>query len=159
MVGDSRVVMKTKGSDSQLIVDAQKVTSFMNGHHVEVSATVVAPSSSHYTSSRKAKSLGDAKALLPDNDMLVLQNHFSFLDGLETTDARGDPHTGTPIILTTIVEFNSKHITVKNQVISKFWADPNEMEEHASDTWEEIVCTKRKPRRPPKGTSKSKKIC
>jgi len=31
------------------------------------------------------------------------------------------------------------------------------MEEHANDTGEEIVHTKRKPRRPPKGTGKSKK--
>ena len=39
----------------------------------------------------------------------------------------------------------------------KFWVDPNEMEEHANDNREEIVRTKRKPGRPPKGTSKSKK--
>ena len=38
----------------------------------------------------------------------------------------------------------------------KFWADPNEMEEDASDTGEEIVCTKRKSGRPPKGIGKSK---
>jgi len=31
------------------------------------------------------------------------------------------------------------------------------MEEHANDNREEIVRTKRKPGRPPKGTSKSKK--
>jgi len=43
-------------------------------------------------------------------------------------------------------------------VVAKFWVDPNEMEEDASDTGEEIVCTKRKPRRPPKETDKSKKI-
>jgi len=72
---------------------------------------------------RKAKSLGDVKALL-----LVLQNHFSSLGGLETAD-----------------------------VVSKFWVDPNEMEKDVSDTGEQIVCTKRKLGRPPKGTSKSKK--
>jgi len=60
---------------------------------------------------------------------LVLQNHFSSLDGLEIID-----------------------------VVSEFWVDPNDMEEDASDTGEEIVCTKRKPGRPPKGTGKSKKI-
>jgi len=43
-------------------------------------------------------------------------------------------------------------------VVSKFWVDPNEMEEDASDTGEEIVCTKRKPWRPHKGTGKLKKI-
>jgi len=31
------------------------------------------------------------------------------------------------------------------------------MEKHASDTGEEIVCPKRKPGRPPKGTGTSKK--
>jgi len=69
----------------------------------------------------------------------------------------GDPHIGSSIISIAIVEFNSDHITVENRVISKFWADPNEMEEHANDTWEEIVRTKRKTGRPPKGTGKSKK--
>ena len=81
---------------------------------MEVSATVVVPSLSRHTSPWKAKSLWDAKALLPYNNTLVLQNHFSSLDGLETTDAGGDPHTGTPIILTAIVEFNSEHVTVEN---------------------------------------------
>jgi len=80
------------------------------------------------------KSLRDAKALLPDNDTLVLQNHFSSLDGLETIDARGDPHTSTPIILTAIVEFNYEDIAIENQVISKFWATHTELEEHVSDT-------------------------
>jgi len=61
--------------------------------------------------------------------LLVLQNHFSSLDGLKTTN-----------------------------VVSKFWVDPNEMEKDASDTGEEIVCIKRKPGRPHKGTGKSKKI-
>jgi len=90
---------------------------------VKVSAIVTVPSSSPHTSPRKAKSLRDVKAL-----SLVLQNHFSSLDGLETTN-----------------------------VVSKFWADPNEMEEDVSDTREEIVCSKRKLGRPPKGTGKSKK--
>jgi len=87
------------------------------------------------------------KALLPDNDMLVLQNHFSSLDGLETTNVGGDPHISASIISTAIVKFNSDHITVENWVVSKFWVDPNEMEEHASDTRKEIVHTKRKTRR------------
>jgi len=43
-------------------------------------------------------------------------------------------------------------------VVSKFWADPNEMEKDANDNGKEIVCTKRKPKRPPKGTGKSKKL-
>jgi len=120
---------------------------------VEVSAIVTVPSLSPHTSSRKAKSLGDIKEL-----SLVLQNHFSSLDGSETTDVGGDPNIGASIIPTVIAEINSDHITVKNQVVSKFWADPNEMEENASDTGEEIVHTKRKPERPPKGTGKSKKI-
>jgi len=81
---------------------------------VEVSSTVTVPSPSCHTSPWKAKSLWDAKALLLDNDTLVLQNHFSSLDGLETIDAGGDPHTCTPIIPTTIVEFNSEHVTVEN---------------------------------------------
>jgi len=92
---------------------------------VEVSAIVYVPSPSPHTSHKKAKSLGDVKALL-----LVLQNHFSSLDGLESTN-----------------------------VVSKFWVDPNEMEEDANDTGEDIVYTKRKPGRPPKGTGKSKKNC
>jgi len=65
----------------------------------------------------------DVKALL-----LVLQNHFSFLDGLEATN-----------------------------VVLKFWVDPYKMEEDASDTGEKIVCTKRKLSIPPKETGKSKK--
>ena len=72
---------------------------------------------------------------------MVLQNHFSSLDGLETTNAGGDPHIGTPIIPTAIVEFNYEHITVENRVVSNFWADLNEMEEHASDTRKEVVYT------------------
>jgi len=95
----------------------------IDGHHVEVVAIAIVPSSSPHTSPRKAKPLGDVKAL-----SLVLQNHFSSLDGLETTN-----------------------------VVSKFWVNPNEMEEDASDIGEEIVCTKRKPGRPPKGIGKSKK--
>ena len=95
----------------------------IDGHHVEVSANVTTSSSSPHASPRKAKPLGDVKALL-----LVLQNHFSSLDGLETTN-----------------------------VVSKFWVDPNEMEENASDIGEEIVCTKRKPERPPKGIGQFKK--
>ena len=70
----------------------------------------------------------------------------------------GDPHIGVSIIPTVIVEFNYDHIIIENRVISKFWVDPNEMEEHVSDTGEEIVRTKRKPGKPPKGTGKSKKI-
>ena len=46
---------------------------------------------------------------------------------------------------------------IENQVVSKFWADSNEMEEDASDNGEETVHTKRKPGRPPKGTGKSRK--
>ena len=133
------------------------VTTLIDVHHVEVFANMIVPSPSHHTSPRKAKSLWDAKALLPDNDTLVLQNQFSSLDGLKTTNVRGDPHTGTPIILTTIVKFNSEHITVGNQVVSKFWAAPSEMEEHASDIGEEIVCTTTRLGRPPKGTGKYKK--
>jgi len=98
-------------------------TNLIDGHHVEVYAIVTIPPLSPHTSPRKARPLGDVKAL-----SLVLQNHFSSLDGLETTN-----------------------------VVSKFWVDPNEMEEDVSDIGEEIVCTKRKPGRPPKGTGKSRK--
>jgi len=123
MVRNSPAVMQAKGSESQLVVDP--VSTLIDGHHVEVSstlvvsslschtssqkvislgdakapvttpidghhvATVVVISSSRHTSSQKDKSLEDVKALLPDNDTLVLQNHFSSLEGLETTDAGG----------------------------------------------------------------------
>jgi len=90
------------------------VMTLIDGHHVEVSVTVGIPSTSRHTSHWKAKSLWDAKALLPDNDTLVLQNHFSSLDSLQTTDARGDPYTVTSIILTAIAEFNYEHVTVEN---------------------------------------------
>ena len=53
----------------------------IDGYHVEVSAIVTVPSPSPYTSPRKAKSLGDVKT-----PSLVLQNHFSSLDDLETID-------------------------------------------------------------------------
>jgi len=39
MVGDSKVVMQAKGFDSQLVVDAKDVTTPIDNHHVEVSAT------------------------------------------------------------------------------------------------------------------------
>ncbi|XP_068461592.1 uncharacterized protein [Phaseolus vulgaris] len=84
--------------------------------------------------------------------LLILQNHFSSLEGLETTYVGGDPYIGTSIA---IVEFNYVHITVENHIGSKIWIDPNEMEKDASDTGKEIVRTKRKPRRPPKGTGKA----
>ena len=93
-------------ADSKVPINTQ-----IDGHHLEVSAIVIVPSLSPHTSHRKAKSLGDVKAL-----SLVLQNHFSSFDGLETIN-----------------------------VVSKFWVDPNEMEEDVNDTGEEIVCTKRKP--------------
>jgi len=127
MVEDSQTVMQAKGFDSQLVVDTKDVTTPIDGHHVEVSATVDVPSLSRHASPRMANSLRDANALLRDNDTLVLQNHFSSFDGLEITDAGGGPNTGMPIILTTIVDINSEHITIENQVVSKFWAYPSEM--------------------------------
>jgi len=51
------------------------------------------------------------------------------------------------------------NINVENQVVSKFWADPSEMEENASDIGAEIVRTTRKQGRLPKGTGKSKENC
>jgi len=114
MERDSPALMQAKGSDSQLVVDSQKVTTIIDGHHEEVFAIGVVPSLSCHTFPRKAKSLRDAKALLPNNDMLELKNHFSSLDGLETTNAGGDPHTCTPIIPTAIVEFNYEHTTIEN---------------------------------------------
>ena len=106
-------------------VSKAPINILIDDHHVEVSDIMTVPSPSTHTSPQKTKSLEDVKAL-----SLVLQNHFSSLDGLETID-----------------------------VVSKFWVDPNEMmEEDANDTREEIICTKRKQGRPPKGTGKSKKI-
>ena len=84
--------------------------------------------------------------------LLILQNHFSSLDGLETTYVGGDPYIGTSIA---IVEFNYVHITVLIHIGSKIWVDPNEMEKDAGGTGKEIVRTKRKPMRPPKGTGKA----
>ena len=78
------------------------------------------PSLSHHTFPWMAKSLGDVKALLSDNDTLVLQNHFSSFYGLETIDVGSDPHIDASIISTAIVEFNYDHITVENRVVSKF---------------------------------------
>ena len=131
----------------------QRVKSHANTNapvpNVEASAIVTVPSQSPHTSPRKAKYPGDVKAI-----SLVLQNHFSSLDGLETTDVGDDSHIGASTIPP--VGINSDHI--ENQVVSKFWADSNEMEEDASDNGEEAVCTKRKPGRPPKGTGKSRKI-
>ena len=111
------------------IVSTTSFTTPMDGHHMSAIVTVPSPS-------------------------LVLRNPFSSLEGLETTDVGGDPYIGTS---TAIVEFNYDHITVENHIGSKFWADPNEMEEDASDTGKEIVRTKRKLRRPPKGIGKAKK--
>jgi len=114
MVGDSKVVMQAKGFDSQLVVDAKDVTTPIDNHHVEVSATGDVPSPSRHASPRIANLLRDAKALLPNNDTLVLQNHFLSLDGLEITYAGGGSNIGTPIILSTIVDINFEHITVEN---------------------------------------------
>jgi len=111
--------MQAKGFDSQLVIDAKDVTTLIDGHHVEVSATVDVPSLSRHAFPRMANSLGDAKALLSDNDTLILQNQFSSLDGLEITVAGGGPNTGTPTILSSIVDINSKPIIVEKQVISK----------------------------------------
>jgi len=84
----------------------------IDGHHVEVSALVTVPSPSPQTSPQKAKSLGDVKAL-----SLVLQNHFSSLDGLETKNVRGDPYIGTS---TAFVEFTYDHITVEIRLVQNF---------------------------------------
>ena len=128
--------------------DPYIVTTPIDDHHVEVSTLVVVPLCP--TSSRRAKSPAGSniptKNLIdghhvevaaiviapsssphtsprkakPPGDVkalsLVLHNHFSSLYGLETTN-----------------------------VVSKFWVDPNEMEEEANDIGEEIICTKRKP--------------
>jgi len=155
------VVMQAKGSESHAPIE---------DHLVEVSAPVAVPSSLRLTSSRWAQSLADSTT--PINTPIdghhvevsaivtvpslspYISVTFSSLDGLETTDVGDDPYIGTS---TTIVEFTYDHITVENQVDSKFWTDPKEMEEDVSDTGEEIVRTKRKPGKPPKGTGKSKK--
>ena len=60
MVRNSPVVMQVKGSESQLVVDS--VTTPIDGHHVDISATMVVPSSTRHTFPQKPKSLGDAKA-------------------------------------------------------------------------------------------------
>ncbi|XP_068466565.1 uncharacterized protein [Phaseolus vulgaris] len=146
---DSLVIMQAKDSESNS-------TTLIDDHHVEVSVLVIVPSLLRTTSPRRAKSHVDTNAPVPNVEVstivtvpsqsphtsprkakylrdvkaisLVLQNHFSSLDDLETTDA-----------------------------VSKFWADSNEMKEDASDNKEETVRTKRKPERPPKRTSKSRK--
>ena len=123
-VGDPSLYKTTS-----LVVFTTPFTIPMDGHHMSAIVTVPSPS-------------------------LVLQNHFSSLEGLETTDVGGDPYIGTS---TTIVEFNSDHITVENDIGSKFWTNLNEMEEDANDIGEEIVHTKRKPGRPPKGNGKAEK--
>jgi len=58
---------------------------------------------------------------------------------LGITNAGGCPNTGTLIISSGLFYINYEHITVENQLVSKFWADP------------------RKPGRPLKGTGKSRK--
>jgi len=105
---------------------------------------------------------------------LVLKNYFSSLDGLDTTDVGGDPYIGTstPIVepqkakslgdvkaLSLVLQnhFSSLDGLENTYFLSKILTDPNEMEEDASDTGEEIVCTKRKLGRPPKRNGKSKK--
>jgi len=134
-IGDLHVEVSPPVGDPSLqrttspVVSTTPFTTHMNGHHM--SAIMIVPSPS-----------------------LVLQNQFSSLEGLETTDVGGDPYISTS---TAIVEFNYDHITVENHIGSKFWIDPNEMEEDASDTGEEIVRTKRKLGRPPKGTGKARK--
>jgi len=110
------------------VVSTTPFTNPMDGHHMSVIVTIPSP-------------------------LLVLQNHFSSLESLETTNVGGDPYISTS---TAIVEFNYDHITGENHIGSKFWVDPNEMEDD-SDTGEEIVRTKRKPGRPPKGIGKTKK--
>jgi len=60
------------------VVSITPFTTPMDGHHMSAIMTVPSPS-------------------------LVLQNHFFSLEGLETTDVRGDPYIGT---FTAIVEFN-----------------------------------------------------
>jgi len=96
MLRNSPATMQANDSESH------SVTTSIDDHHVEVSDHVTVPSLSPHTSPQKTKYFGDVKAL-----SLVLQNHFSSLDGLETTN-----------------------------VVSKFWVDPNEMKEDASDTRE-----------------------
>ena len=77
---------------------------------------------------------------------------------MEITDAGGGPNTGTPIILSAIIDINYEHKTVANQVVSKFWANPSVIQENDSDIRAGIVRTTRKPKKPPKGTSKFRKI-
>ena len=50
-----------------------------------------------------------------------------------------DSHIGASTIPPTIIGINSDHI--ENQVVSKFWADSNDMEEDDSDNGEETVRT------------------
>jgi len=178
---NSPAVMQAKGSESHAPFDA---------HHVEVLTPVVVSPQLHLISPQRVKSPAHTIALTNTqidghheevsatvtvpSPSLVLKNHFSSFDGLDTTDVGGDPYIGTS---TTIVEpqkakslgdakalslvlqnhFSSLDGLENTNVLSKFWADPNEMEEDDSDTGEEIVCTKRKPGRPPKRNGKSKK--
>ena len=108
----------------------------------------------------KEQSLAAAKALLPDNNMLVIENPFSSLVGLGNEDVTGVPDTSKPAIATQIVDLHhNDQITVENQMATKFRVDHSEAEENASDNGEDIVHTTIKPRRSSQGVGKSKKNC
>jgi len=98
------------------------------------------------TSHRKAKSPADSKA--PINT--PIDGHHVEVYAIVTAPSLS-PHT-TPREAKSLGDVKSLSLVLQNQffslgglettyVISKFWAEPNEMEEDASDNGEEIVCT------------------
>jgi len=110
------VVMLAKGLESHAPIE---------DHHVEVWAPVAIPSPLHPTPPRRAKSSTnsttpintpmdghhvDSAIVLVPSPLLVLQNHFSPLEGLETTDVGGDPY----IVMTHI---HDHHVEVYAHVV------------------------------------------
>jgi len=145
MLRNSTVVIQAKGSE------LHSVTTPIDNHHVEVSAPVTLPSLLCRTSPRKAKSPAVSKA--PINT--PIDGHHVEVSAIVIVPS-SSPHT-TPWKAKSLEDVKALSLVLQNQfssfgglkntnVISTFWADPNDMEEDASDTREEIVCTKRKNR-------------
>jgi len=156
------VVMQAKGSVSHAPIEDL---------HVEISPPVVVPSSLCPTSPQRAKSPTDsttpintpidghhvetsAIVIVPSPSLACkITFHLSRVWKLQMWEV-----ILILVRLLPLLKFDYDHITVENEIGSKVWVDPNEMEEDVSDTGEKIVRIKRKPGRPPKGTGKSKKI-
>jgi len=145
MLRNSAVVIQANGSG------LHSVTTPIDNHHVGVSAPVALPSLLRPTYPRKAKSPADSKA--PINT--PIDGHHVEVSPIVTVPS-SSPHT-TPWKAKSLGDVKAPSLVLQNQfssfgglettnVISKFWVDPNEMEEDVSDAGEEIVCIKRKNR-------------